>query len=216
MRDMRLALTTLLLVGTAHAGTNENNEVSIGSSNRSLRADSANAITPANLDSFELAYARRLDLELVPRLELWAAGHYGYGGLDGNLFTMATRADSHVFTVGGRARYFVVSRLAATARLDVGTARTSLLIEGREGDVSDAGWGGVLGGAVGVDLVVVAKRHFSCGVRFDLGYVAMTGVALAPAAASDPDRLEIATEQASIGHLDLGGRYASVTLLAQF
>ena len=213
MRHLRTALVSLLLVGTAHAG---NNEVSIGSSNRSLRSDSANAITPDNLGSFELAYGRRLDLPLVPSLELWATAHYSYGALDGNLFSMATEADSHVLTAGGRARYFVLSHLAATARLDVGTARTSLTVEGQEGDVSDAGWGGVLGGAVGVDLLVVAKSAFSCGFRFDLGYVAMTGVALAPAAAKNPDMLEIDTDQASVGHLDLGGRYASLTFLAQF
>ena len=211
---LRYALVTLLLTGTAHAG---NNEVTVGSHTRSLRTSSANAVTDDNLAGAQLQYGRRLALDVVPRLEVWMTATYLAGNLTGTPFrSMATAVRTDDFLIGGRARYFVLSHLAATAHVAAGAARTSLSLSSGADEVKDAGWGSIADAAVGLDLLLVSRPRFTCGLRLDLGYLATSGVALAPAAEKDSDMLQLTTAQASIGQLDLSGRYVAFTFLAQF
>jgi hypothetical protein len=210
-----LALTIVLGAATAaHAG---NHEITLGSYDRALRSSSANAVTDDTLGGGHLGIARALRLDLYPRLEVWATGGLGWGSAEGTLFqTMTTEVDTIAFTLGGRARYSLHRLLHLSARLDLGTARNELTLHGNGHTVSDAGWGATATTAIGVDLMLVARPRFSLGFRFDLGYVTATAVALSPREEGDSSKIELDAMQASIGHLDLGGRFFAFSVLSQF
>ncbi|HVK86455.1 MAG TPA: hypothetical protein VM513_20190 [Kofleriaceae bacterium] len=214
MRTLSLAL---LLAATTAAHAGDHNELSIGGGGRALRSNSANAVTSDTLSHGELAYGRRLDLSLVPRLQTWLTAGFNWGGASGTLFqSMATEVDTLGFTGGARARYVLHPHFAATARVDLGTARTALALDGNAGRVSDAGWGATFGAALGAEAYMIAHPTFSLGVRFELGYVTMTAPALSPRASEDDSMILLDAQQASIGHLDLGGRYASFAMISRF
>jgi len=138
------------------------------------------------------------------------------GGADGTLFqTMASAIDMVGFTAGARAAYALHRRVSLNGRLEVGTARTDLSLHAQGHTVSDAAWGGIATAAAGVEVLAIARRRFSFGARLELGYVAATAPSLSPRAEGD-GTLELATMQASIGHLDLDGRFVMVSLLGQF
>ena len=63
---------------------------------------------------------------------------------------------------------------------------------------------------------MIAHPTFSLGVRFEMGYVAMTAPALSPRASEDDSMILLDAQQASIGHLDLGGRYFTVAMISRF
>ncbi len=211
----RFALTIVLgTVAAAHAG---NTEVSTGSYNRALRSESANAVTDDTLVGVNLGAARKLQLDLVPRLDVWATAGFVWAAAEGTLFqTMTTEVDTVGLSVGGRASYALHRNLHVSARLDLGTARNALTINGNGHEVSDASWGGTVTTAVGLDMMVVAHPRFSIGFRFDLGYVAASAVALSPREDGDSSKIELDAMQASIGHLDLGGRFLSLSAISQF
>jgi hypothetical protein len=212
---MRLALLVLLAATTA-ASAGERNELTLGPGTRALRSNSANAVTSDSLITGALTYGRRLDLVDVPRLQTWVTGAFSWGAADGELFHMVTEIDTVAFTAGARARYVLHRNLAVGARVDLGTARTALAVEAGYDHVTDAGWGATLGAAVGADLYAIAHPKFSLGFRFELGYVTMTAPALSPAKDTDDSMILLTGSQASIGHLDLGGRYYTVAMVAQF
>lgn len=214
---MRTLTLALLLAATTAAHAGDHNELTLGGGARALRSHSANAVTSDSLGHGELAYGRRLDLTLIPKLETWLTAGFNWGGASGTLFqSMATEVDTLGFTGGARARYVLHPNFAATARLDLGTARTALALDGSGHRVSDAGWGATAGAAVGADAYLIAHPTFSLGVRFELGYVAMTAPALSPRADEDDSMILLDAQQASIGHLDLGGRYFSVAMISRF
>jgi len=214
---MRTLLALTVIAATASSATAGKNEVTLGSHNRALRASSANAVTNDTLGGGQLAVARHLRLDLYPRLEVWATGGFSWGGAEGTLFqTMTTEVDSYGFTLGGRARYSLHRMLHASARIDVGPARQSLTIVGNGHTVSDAAWAGTATAALGLDLLILAYPRFSLGFRFDLGYVAATGAALSPREEGDSTKIELDAMQASIGKLDLGGRFFAFSVLSQF
>lgn len=212
---MRLALVLVLATAAAaHAG--ERNELTIGSGARALRSNSANAVTSDSLGTGTLTYGRRLDLVDVPRLQTWVTGAFSWGAADGALFQMDTAIDTLAFAAGARARYVLHPNLAVGARVELGTARTALALDGGNHHVSDAGWGATFGAALGADLYAIARPKFALGLRFELGYLAMTAPALSPREDGDDSTIMLAGTQASIGHLDLGGRFFTVALVAQF
>jgi len=214
---MRTLLALTLLAGTAASAFAGNHEVTLGSHNRALRTSSANAVTNDTLGGGQLGVARHLSLDLYPKLEVWATGGFNWAGAEGTLFqTMTTEVDSYGFTLGGRARYAVHRLLHVSARVDVGPARQSLTIVGNGHTVADAAWAGTATAAIGVDLMLVAYPRFSFGFRFDLGYVAATGAALSPHEDGDSSKIELDAMQASIGKLDLGGRFLAFSVLSQF
>jgi len=214
---MRTLLLLTILAGTATSAIAGNNEITMGSHNRALRTSSANAVTNEILGGGQFGVARHLNLDLHPKLEVWATGGFSWGGAEGNLFqSMTTEVDSYGFTVGGRARYTVHRLLHVSARVDVAPARQSLTIVGNGHTVSDAAWAGTATAAIGVDLMLIAYPRFSFGFRFDLGYVAATGAALSPREEGDDSKIELDAMQASIGKLDLGGRFLAFSVLSQF
>lgn len=214
---MRTILATALVLAAATPALAEDNELTIGSSVRALRSDSANAVTGEGLGGPTLAYGRAVWRGLIPNLAVWATGGLQWGSSEGTLFqTMDTEIDLFGITGGGRAVYTVHPRIAVSARLDLGAARTGLTLARGDRRVSDDGWGATAGAALGLDLRVIERHPVALGLRVELGYVAHTDVELAPRAATDETRIELDTMQASIGHLDLGGPYATFSLLGQF
>jgi hypothetical protein len=196
-------------------------EISIGSNTRALRTDSANALTEDSLGGGQLGYAHAVNLPLLPGVELWATGTFGWGGAEGTMFqTMSTAIDTLSFTAGGRARYMLRRWLGATARLDLGTARASVAIRDDAGHTAaDAGWGAIAQGAIGLDLVLIRPRThtFDLGVRFELGYVAASPIALTATPESGSDgTLQLEMNAAALGSLNLSGKVFAASLSSHF
>lgn len=215
--NMRTAPLLAALCAAASPALAGNNEITIGNSDRSLRTASANAVTSENLGGVQLGVARQIHLGLVPNLQIWGALGFASTSAEGELFGMPTEVDALDITFGGNARYVLHRHVALVAKLDLGPTRSSLSIEGNGHTVSDSAWGARARGALGVDLFLVAYPRFSLGARFEMGYVAHSaGGALSPVEGSSEQMLELSESQASIGHLDLGGRYYAFSLLSQF
>jgi hypothetical protein len=208
------ALALLLMCSTAYAG----NEVSIGASNRALRSSSADALTGDSLISGQLGVARELHFA-IRDVAIWATGAMWWGRAKGTLFNdLSTDLEQGAGLIGGRARYVVVRHLAATAHVQVGVAHTSLaLTDSMNRELSDARWGGIAEGAIGLDLFAVDQKRLTLGARLELGYVAATAVTLT-GKASHPDdgTLRLPMTQASLGQLDLSGPYAGIAVVSQF
>ncbi len=214
---MRTAIVLLLLTATAYA---DDNELTIGSSTRALRTSSANALTEDSLTGGALAYARRLDLQLVPGLELWAQATFAWGGADGTMFqTVTTELDTMAFTAGGGVRYPLWRRVvAATGRLEIGTARAAVeLRDGSGHSATDQGWGAITSATAGLELYAVRKPQFGFGVRFELGAVATSSISLTATPADDGGKtLELDMMAASLGSLNLSGPVFAAALVGQF
>lgn len=216
----RISLLSLgLLVGAATpAGADgpDDNELALSGGTRSLRSDSANAVTADNLSSGELSYARRLPLPLGP-LQVWGVGSVGWGAATGQMFqTMATEVDTLAFTVGGSVRYALHPRFTVHARVDVGPARTALALR-TDRTLDDASWHAVTRGSLGVDGFVVRSARISIGARLEVGYLASTGAALSPREAEpDDDTITLPIMDSSFGTLDLGGRFVNASLVMGF
>jgi len=210
---MRTVLMLLTLTATAHAG----NELSIGSTDRALRSASADAVTGDSYTGGQLGVAHELHLDLAG-LSLWATGALQWGGAKGTLFDLATDVSQSSYLVGGRARYAIVPHIDATAHLQVGVAHTSLaLTDPMSREVSDAGWGGIAEGAVGLELLAVQETSFTLGLRLELGYVAAAPVALAGKSQHPDDgTLRLQMTQASLGRLDLSGPVAGLAAVSRF
>ncbi|MGE0869882.1 MAG: hypothetical protein AB7P03_15055 [Kofleriaceae bacterium] len=215
----RVALVVLAVIGVSGDAHAERNELGLGPSLRALRTDSANALTDQSFAGPAVSYARELGLELVPRLQLFAAAGIAGGGVDGEMFqSMATHVRQLSFTVGGRARYALHRLVAATARVDVGAARTSLELDMVGRTASDHGWGAITTAALGCELVSRMPRHASIqlGIRLELGYVATTAVSLTPRVANGDDTIELPAMESPIGQLSLSGPSFDLVVFSRF
>lgn len=210
----------LLAAAAAPVRAGDGNELTFGSWNRALRSPSANAVTDDNLVGGALTYARDLRIRPVPGLAVWATGSFTWSGADGTMFrTLATDLDVLGLSAGGRARYRLHDRVALSARLDLGAARTSLRLEDAMGHTAeDARWAGIATSAVGLDLLALTGPRLTLGLRAELGYVAARAPALTASPDSDAggDVIRLPMAEASLGHLDLGGRFFGVSLVSQF
>lgn len=212
-----LLLAALLLATSSAALAETRNEVMLGSSTRAMRASSADAVTESSLGGGVIGYAREIDLGLMPELQTWATGSFAWGSADGTMFsTLTTELTTQTFAFGGRARYSVLRRLAVGGRLDLGPSRAGLTLTEGTRTLHDSGWGVATTAAVSVDALALALPSLKFGVRFELGYTLTSKVDLAPGEANDATMIQLETSQASFGHLDVGGKFLSVTLLSQF
>ena len=215
------ALALLLVLTTAGLARADHNQLDVGGGDRALRSSSADALTDQGLGLVRMSYARALDLELVPRLELWVGGTTELGSAEGTLFqTMTTSIDTMAFLGTARLRYPLISHVAATASIELGTARTAVgLDDGTGARVSGAGWAGIASGALGLDLIALRDAPFvkTFGARVELGYARATSpkLTLRPDGADD-GTLHIRMTEASIGRLDLSGPFFTVSFLSQF
>jgi hypothetical protein len=214
---MRSLLIFLALSGVAHAETK--NEVTIGSYTRALHASSANALTDDSLAGPAFGYARKLPLALAPKLELWATAHLAGGVVQGEMFqSLATDVSNVQFSFGGRARYRLWRFVHATARLDAGAQKAWLELKDMAGhSAADSGWGAVATAALGIDLLPIELRRFGLGFRAELGYVATSAIELTAKSEGAPDDTIVLDRMAaSLGHLDIGGRYFAFQVSLQF
>ena len=212
----------LVAAAAAPARAGDRNELSVGSWNRALRSASANAVTDDNLVGGALTYGRDLRIRPVPALAVWAVGSFTWAGAAGTMFqTLDTDVEVLGLSAGGRARYQLHRRVVVSARLDVGAARTRLRLEDAMGHTAEgAGWAGIATAAAGLDLLAVAGPRFSLGLRAELGYTAAAAPALTASpgdgGGGDGDAILLPMHQASLGHLDLGGRFFGISLVSQF
>ncbi len=209
----------LLAATTAIAHADPSDELTIGTEARGLRSNSADALTDSGYTGGRLSFARRLDIPVMPGLQLWAAAGFAWGGTNGTMFqTLTTAVGTVGFTLGGRARYVFNPHVAVSGRLDLGQQHVSLeLTDQNDHTASDTGWGTFAQAAIALDLVATdGQNHLGFGLRAELGYVAARGVALAPKSPHDDTELSIMTTGASIGHLDLGGPSFTLSALTQF
>lgn len=215
------ALALLLVLASAGIARADHNQIDVGGGDRALRSSSADALTDQGLGLVRMAYARALDLELVPGLELWIGGATELGSAQGTLFqTMTTSIDTMAFLGTARLRYPLLAHVAATASLELGTARTAVgLDDGTGARVSDSGWGGIGTGALGLDLIALRDAPLvkTFGARIELGYARATSpkLTLRPDGADD-GTLHLRMTEASIGRLDLSGPFFTVSFLSQF
>lgn len=216
-RVAALAGALALCAAAPPARAGDRNELAIGSWSRALRSSSANAVTGDDLTGGALAFGRDLGLGLGPRLAVWATGAFTWSGASGTLFqTLGTELDVLGLSAGARARYQLHPRVIASARLDAGAARTRLQLTGAGVVAEDARWGAIATAAAGLDLFAIAGPRFSLGLRFELGYTAAQAPALSLSpAGADGEVMPLPAHQAAFGHLDLGGRWAGVSLVAQ-
>jgi hypothetical protein len=166
------------------------------------------------------AYMRRLDDPLdVDGLELWIGGGMHIGAASGTLFqTMSTELGATEILGMARARYPLIEHVTASARVGLGSARTSLELKDQAGhSLSDSAWGGLAEAALGLELTGLESHAASIGLRLELGYVRATAPALSPRPDTPDDgTLRLTMSQASIGHLDLSGPFVEMSLLSQF
>jgi hypothetical protein len=211
---MRTAIILLLLTSLAHAG---NNELAITETSRALRTSSANAVTADSLFGGELMYSRRV--AVLPKLELWAQGTFGWGVADGTMFqTLTTELDTLALTIGARARYALHHRFDASARIDIGAARAAFSIRDDMGhSASDHGWGAITSAAVGIDCYAFHGARYALALRFELGAVATSSIPLTATPESGSEgTLQLEMTAASLGSLNLSGPAFAFSLVGQF
>ena len=213
---LRTTLALLVLSSVAYAG---NNELSISESRRALHTDSANAVTSDGLVGGALAYARRVDLPMIPRLTVWGTANFGWGGTSGEMFqTMHTDVSTLMLSVGGRAHYKLHRLVVATGRLDLGSARAALTLQDDAGhSATDHGWAPMTQAALGLDLYAYNKPSFSLGLRFELGYVATGSVDMTAKPDSGSNgTLQLQMTAAGLGGLNLSGSTFAASVVSQF
>jgi hypothetical protein len=201
-------------------------EVSLGGTARALRSPGANALTGANLAGMSLGIARDLGHDLglhrdswpLPTLTLWAEAGLVTGSADGTMFqSLSTSIDELGLTAGFAARYRIHRRITAGARVALGAQRARVAItDGTGTTASDHGWGAMASAAAALDLFLTTAPRFGIGLRLEAGYVAAQGIALTPHTDRSGDAIPLAMTELSLGHLDLGGPSAGLSLLGQF
>jgi hypothetical protein len=196
-------------------------EVSLGGAARALRSPGANALTGANLAGASVGIARDLghDLgaSLRPGLTLWAEAGLVTGSAEGMMFqSLSTSIDALAVTGGVAARYRVHRRITAGARLAIGAQRARVAIESAGTTAYDHGWGAMASAAAALDLFLTTPPRFGLGLRVEAGYVAAQGIALTLHTDRPGDAIPLAMTELSLGHLDLSGPSASLSLLGQF
>jgi hypothetical protein len=132
--------------------------------------------------------------------------------------SLSTAIDELGLTGGLAARYRLHRRLTASARVALGAQRVRAAITDSTGTTAyDHGWGAMASAAAALDVFLVTPpRRFALGLRLEAGYVATQGIALTLHTDRPGDAIPLAMTELSIGHLDLSGPSAGVSLLGQF
>ena len=213
---MRALIVILFLATAAHA----EHEALFGSHIRALHSSSANALTEDSLSGPTFGYGYRLPVKLLSKLELWGTASMQFGFVDGEMFqTLDTTTHSFELALGARARYPLWRQFVyANARLDAGTERVWVKLEDMQHhEAQDVGWGAISTAAIGLEVNPLALSSWSLGFRAELGMVMTSGIGIDARADGPPDdTIELDRMAASLGHLDLGGRYFSFTVTSRF
>ena len=201
-------------------------EISLGATARALRSSSANTLTGGNLAGASLGIARDLGHDLGvdrgswlrPGLSLWLEAGLVTGSADGTVFqSLSTSIDALGLTGGLAARYRLHRRITAGARVALGAQRVRAAITDSTGTTAyDHGWGAMASATAALDVFLLTPPRFGLGLRVEAGYVAAQGIALTLHTDRPGDAIALAMTELSLGHLDLGGPTAGVSLLGQF
>jgi hypothetical protein len=214
---MRALLFVSLLAAPVAAAPAD--ELTFGSQVRALPSNSADALTGDSLVGPGLGLGRALAIDLPARFALWADAGIGWAGAKGSMFhTLGTDLFDMTLTAGAHLRYRPYRNLAVGAGVALGAQHASLDITDSMGNTaSDTGWGAIARASLQVDLLAVDLPRFALGLRGEVGYLAASGIELVPRQdRSDGDTLYIPMQEASLGHLDLGGPFATIGLVSQF
>ena len=208
----------LLLAGFAGSAAAAPYELSVGSSVRALPG--ADPVTADSLAGGGLGLGRRLDLDLPNHLELWTEASSLWSGAHGAMFqTLTTHVFDVTLTAGAHLRYHAFRNVAVSGALAIGYQHASLSIKDTmDHTASDTGWGPVARASLQVDVLAVDRPDFALGLRGELGYLAAAGIAMTPTEqrTDSSDTLHIPMQEASVGHLDLGGPFFTISLVSQF
>ncbi|HEX3762248.1 MAG TPA: hypothetical protein VHW23_26285 [Kofleriaceae bacterium] len=198
-------------------------EVSFGGAARALRSPSANALTAANLAGVSVGLARDLGHDLgfspLPGVAVWAEAGFVTGSASGMMFqALSTTIEQIGITAGLAARYRIHRRIIASAHGALGAQRARVAITDNAGGFAyDHGWGATAQASAALDVFITTPpHHFGLGLRVEAGYVAAQGIALTLHNDRDDGAALLAMQQLSIGHLDLSGPTAALSLLGQF
>lgn len=196
-------------------------EISLGGAARALRSPSANALTASDLAGGSIGVARDLSHDLgfvpFPGVALWAEVGFVAGSADGMMFqALSTTIDQLGITAGLGARYRIRRRLVASVHGALGAQRARVAITDGSGTSYDHGWGATAQASATLDVFLTTAPRFGLGLRLEAGYVAAEGIALTLHNDRDDGAALLAMQQLSIGHLDLSGPIAGLSLLGQF
>lgn len=209
------ALALLLLAAPAAAAPYE---LSVGSSVRALPG--ADPVTADSLAGGGVGLGYRLELALPRHLELWGEASSLWSGATGAMFqTLTTHVFDVTLTAGAHLRYHPFKSIAIGGALAVGYQHASLSLDDTNGNTaSDTAWGPVARASVQLDVLAVDLPRFALGLRGEFGYLAAAGIAMTPteARSDSADTLHIPMQEASLGHLDLGGPFFTIGLVSQF
>jgi hypothetical protein len=194
-----------------------------GTQARWLGATSAATVTPGVMFGPKVSVARSLAALPGPRgdLALAAFVRLSGGSNTGQVFqSLDTRIDQLAFSGGGRLDVPLWRGLGAVAQLDLGTARTAVVVGDQWGDqapVDDSGWGFIGTASIGATFERVFRHRYTVGLAVDVGYTVTSPVALRAEPGTRPEEdLSIPTMYEALGELDTGGIGGSVTLRAGF
>ena len=197
---MRIVLLIVLASSTAFADTG----VGLGTDVRALHSSSANALTDDSLWGGHVMVAHAV----LP--DVFVTGAAGIAGATGTMFEMSTSVLQESFSAGVRGRYHLRGPLWAIAHAQLGLSNTDIKLEDSSYQtLSDHAWAPFASGSLGVEV----GRHF----LVELGYVACVPVELtAKSHPPDDGTIRLPMTQASLGSLDLSGKYASISWLVNF
>ncbi len=216
---MRVLLLVSLLGAAAPASAAPHDELTFGSLIRALPSSSADAVTANSLVGGGLGVGRELGVALPGPFTLWADAGISWASATGSMFqTLQTDLFDLTLTVGAHVRYRPYRNLAVGAGVAVGSQHASLgLTDTMNHTASDTGWGAVARASLQADLLAVDLPRFALGLRGELGYLAASSIELVPTwDRGGGDTLYIPMQEASLGHLGLGGPFATISLVSQF
>ena len=193
-------------------------ELSAGSSVRALPG--ADPVTADSLAGGGVGLGRRIDVDLPRHLELWADASSLWSGASGAMFqTLTTHLFDVTLTAGAHVRYHAYRNVAVSGALGLGYQHASLSIKDTmDHTASDTAWGPVARASLQLDVLAVDRPDFALGLRGELGYLAAVGIPMTPTEqrSDSADTLHIPMQEASVGHLDLGGPFFTISVISQF
>jgi hypothetical protein len=197
--------------------------VGIGSTARWFGDTSAASLSTERMFAPHLTAMRRLLAFRGPRegLSISAVGRFGGGQSEGMLFqSLDTKIDQLAITAGARVELAIWRWAFATAQVDVGAARTHVVIGDSAGEmapVDDSGWGAIGTGWLGVELGGLVKGRFGFTLSMEIGYTVAQGVAIHATPRTRPEpELSIPTVYAALGDLDTRGFTTQSTITVGF
>jgi hypothetical protein len=185
----------------------------LGTTVRRFASTSAASLSEAPLFGPRVTAARKLATFAVPRngIVLRAFARVGGGQSDGELFqSLTTHIGQLAVTGGGRAEVDLWHGLSASAELELGAARTSVVIGddlGAMAPVDDSAWHAIGSTWLGLGYSgQVRGGRFSIALFIEAGYTVTQAVAIHATPRTRPEpELSIPTVYAALGDLDTGG-----------